>query len=294
MATMQASTSFSSSTSSNTPSTSEINSIIPGTIFPDDSPLSSFIDSGELPYDSPSSSSPSPHTANKSGEAGGGGGEHIGQIEVNSTIQTILVVLGFGVGALFLLGVVAMYYISHKNKRAEEKKKQREEEAAAGGMGGAKAGRNSISSPLGSSSNSPPLPSHPNISAGTGTVAAAAAGGRENPVHRIIITRSMTATTANTRVGAGGANGCDEKDGSDGSGGLSPIGDGKSDMVTIHIDEMPDDEIHTRHHCDDDDMDNSREKQELNEDEMEGGNDIPSQERARNMMNPYPSPHNSL
>ncbi|KAF9138588.1 hypothetical protein BG015_002329 [Linnemannia schmuckeri] len=287
MATAQAFTSSSSSTPNNTPSASEINSIIPGTIFPDDSPLSSFIDSGDLPYDSPSPSSPSTHTANKNGGGGeGGGGDHIGQIEVNSTIQTILVVLGFCVGALFLLGVVAMYYISHKNKRAEEKKKQREEEAAAGGAEESKAGRNSISSPPGSS--------HPNISAGTGTVAAVAAGGRENPAHRIIITRSMTATTANTRIGAGGLNGCDEKDGSGGSGGLSPIGDGKSDMVTIYIDEMPDDEIRTQHHCDDDDMDNGREKQELDEGGMEGGNDIPSQERARNTMNPYPSPHNSM
>ncbi|KAG0275807.1 hypothetical protein BGZ97_010219 [Linnemannia gamsii] len=104
----------------------------------------------------------------------------------------------------------------------------------------------------------------------------------------------MTATTANTRVGHGGPNGCDEKDGSSpgsggcGSGGLSPIGDGKSDMVTIYIDETPDDEIHARHHCsgdDDDDMDQinahgSREKKELDQ-SMEDGKEPFDQERNR-------------
>ncbi|KAF9107417.1 hypothetical protein BGX29_006457 [Mortierella sp. GBA35] len=50
----------------------------------------------------------------------------------------------------------------------------------------------------------------------------------------------MTATTACTR-GGGGGDGY-EKDG----GGLSPIGDGKSDMVTIYIDETPEDENRVR------------------------------------------------
>ncbi|KAF9122868.1 hypothetical protein BGX30_001745, partial [Mortierella sp. GBA39] len=274
-----------------------INSFVPGTIFLDDSSLSSFLDSGDLSYDSPtlpSSSSSSPHTANKSGGGdgsgsnGGGGGDHIGQIEVNSTIQTILVVLGFGVGALFLLGVVAMYYITHKNRRAEEKKKRREEESES-----SKAGQSTTSLPLSSSLSSLsslPLPSHPNISAGTGTAAAAAVG-RENPAHRIIITRSMTATTANTRVGTGGPN--DEKDNCGGSGGLSPIGDGKSDMVSIYIDEMPDDdEIRARHHCDDDDDGGCEEKQEL--DEKRDDEESLSQERNHNLMNAYSSPHNGL
>ncbi|KAH7055433.1 hypothetical protein BKA57DRAFT_501937 [Linnemannia elongata] len=303
MATAQAFTSSSSSTPPNTPSNAEINTIIPGTIFPDDSSLPSFIDPGDdLSYDSPtlspSSSSPPPRTANKSGGSGsnggggggGGGGDHIGQIEVNSTIQTILVVLGFCVGALFLLGVVATYYITHKNRRAEEKKKRREEESG----GGSKAGWSSTTLPLSSSSSSSLLlASHPNISAGTGT----AAVGRENPAHRIIITRSMTATTANTRVGTGGPN--DEKDNCGGSGGLSPIGDGKSDMVTIYIDEMPDDdEIRARHHhCDDDEGDGEagcREKQELDEKEDKEDEETPSQERNQKPTNAYPSPHNSL
>ncbi|KAF9550860.1 hypothetical protein EC957_011407 [Mortierella hygrophila] len=306
MAIAQAFTSSSSSTPPNTPSNTDINSIVPGTIFPDDSTPPSFFDSGEISYDSPtlsSSSSSSPHTANKSGggdgngsNEGGGGGEwgHIGQIEVNPTIETILVVLGFGVGALFVLGVVAMYYITHKNRRAEEKKKRREEESA-----GAKVGQSSTTLPLSSSSSSSsssslPLPSHPNISAGTGTAAAAAAAaaavavGRENAAHRIIITRSMTATTANTRVGAGGPN--DEKDNGGGSGGLSPIGDGKSDMVSIYIDEMPDDdEIRARHHCDDD---GCEEKQEL--DEKEDDEESLSQERNQTPLNAYSSPHNGL
>lgn len=185
-----------------------------------------------------------------------------------------------------------MYYITHKNRRAEEKKKRREDES-----GSSKVGRSSTSLPLSLSSTSSstlPLPSHLNISAGTGTTAAAAAGvGRENPVHRIIITRSMTATTANTRVGAGGPN--DEKDNGGGSGGLSPIGDGKSDMVTIYIDEMQDDdEVRTRHLCDDDDGDDGcREKQELDEKEEEN-DENPSQERNQKPMNAYPSPHNGL
>ncbi|KAG9067967.1 hypothetical protein KI688_011558 [Linnemannia hyalina] len=298
MATAQAFTSSSSSTPPNNPSSANINSIEPGTVFSDDSPLTSFVDSGDFPYDSPTLSSPPPHTANKSGGGdgsgsnggGGGGWDHIGQIEVNSTIETILVVLGFGVGALFVLGVVAMYYITHKNRRAEEKKKRREEESA-----GAKFGQSSTPLPLSSlssssSSSSLPSPSHPNISAGTGTTAAAAVG-RENPAHRIIITRSMTATTANTRVGAGGPN--DEKDNGGGSGGLSPIGDGKSDMVSIYIDEMPDDdEIRARHHCDDDGHGGCEEKQEL--DEKEDDEKSPSQERNLNPMNAYSSPHNGL
>lgn len=198
-----------------------------------------------------------------------------------------------------------MYYITHKNRRAEEKKKWKDEEGTTAD-GGAGAGTeseqngNPLPLPPPSSSSSPPLPSHPNISAGTGiggTIGGGGGGGgRGEQAHRIIITRSMTATTANTRVGHGGPNGCDEKDGGSpdggggcGSGGLSPIGDGKSDMVTIYIDETPDDEMRDRHHCngdgnDDDDMDmiddhGGREKQELDQD-INGDKDPFAQEHS--------------
>ncbi|KAG0292708.1 hypothetical protein BGZ96_003777 [Linnemannia gamsii] len=297
MATTEAFTSASTTPNpiNNTPSITEINSITPGAIFNDEFP-SSFIDGGDLSFDTPSPSSPtsSPHVANKAGS----GGEHIGQIEVNSTTQTILVILGFCVGALFLVGVVAMYYITHKNRRAEEKKKRRDEEGVAVGAGtgtGTKFGQNgsSLTLPPSSSSSSLPLPSHPNISAGTGIGGTLGGGGlggggRGDPAHRIIITRSMTATTANTRVGHGGPNGCDEKEGGGSSGGLSPIGDGKSDMVTIYMDETLDDEMRDRHHCNGDDNDDVdemddhdiREKQELDQD-IEGGKDPLAQERTR-------------
>ncbi|KAG0275396.1 hypothetical protein BGZ95_008831, partial [Linnemannia exigua] len=95
-----------------------------------------------------------------------------------------------------------------------------------------------------------------------------------------------------------------------GSGAISPIGDGKSDMVTIYIDDTPEDEILARkhHHCDndDDDEDDSgmgqrmNEKQELDEgivvdgsqQEREGrGTEMPSQEHNRNLTHPYPAPH---
>ncbi|KAG0002605.1 hypothetical protein BGZ80_002987 [Entomortierella chlamydospora] len=47
----------------------------------------------------------------------GSGGQSV--IEVNNTIRVVLISLGVVVAVLFLLGVIATYYISHKNKKAE-------------------------------------------------------------------------------------------------------------------------------------------------------------------------------
>jgi hypothetical protein len=81
---------------------------IPGSIFPDDI-ASPDADNTPLPTVS------------------GSGG--ITQIEVNQTTKIVLISLGIAVGAMFFLGVVATYYISHKNKRACLKKQ--EQDAAA-------------------------------------------------------------------------------------------------------------------------------------------------------------------
>ncbi|KAG0084052.1 hypothetical protein BGZ92_010242 [Podila epicladia] len=94
------------------PPPSTINSIVPGSIFQDDVP-STFAEGG---YD-PQQVNPPPATVTN-----GSGLKNV-EIEVNSTIQTILISLGIAVGAMFLLGVVAAQIISHKNKRAALKKK---------------------------------------------------------------------------------------------------------------------------------------------------------------------------
>lgn len=94
------------------PPPSTINSIVPGSIFQDDVP-STFAEGG---YD-PQQANPPPATVTN-----GSGFKNV-EIEVNSTIQTILISLGIAVGAMFLLGVVAAQFISHKNKRAALKKK---------------------------------------------------------------------------------------------------------------------------------------------------------------------------
>ncbi|KAF8977465.1 hypothetical protein BGZ46_007382 [Entomortierella lignicola] len=101
-----------------TSSPADVSSIVPGSIFQDDTPSPSFVDG--LEYEPPQvGSSPSvgspgirgwPVSSNQ-------------QIEVSSTIQTVLIALGVCVGALVLLGVFATHYISHKNKIAKEKKK---------------------------------------------------------------------------------------------------------------------------------------------------------------------------
>ncbi|KAG0028809.1 hypothetical protein BGZ82_008240 [Podila clonocystis] len=93
------------------PPPSNINAIVPGSIFQDDVP-STFADGG---YD-PQQVNPPPATVTN-----GSGVKNV-EIEVNSTIQTILISLGIAVGAMFLLGVVAAQFISHKNKRAALKK----------------------------------------------------------------------------------------------------------------------------------------------------------------------------
>ncbi|KAG0045672.1 hypothetical protein BGZ83_009103 [Gryganskiella cystojenkinii] len=96
----------------------EINAIVPGNIFQDDVPPSTFADSNE-----PFITNPPPSNAPPSSASGIIGGR-APDIEVNPTIQTILISLGICVGALFLLGVIATQYITHKNKRAEEKKRR--------------------------------------------------------------------------------------------------------------------------------------------------------------------------
>ncbi|KAG0014088.1 hypothetical protein BGZ81_000699, partial [Podila clonocystis] len=93
------------------PPPSNINAIVPGSIFQDDVP-STFADGG---YD-PQQVNPPPATVTN-----GSGVKNI-EIEVNSTIQTVLISLGIAVGAMFLLGVVAAQFIAHKNKRAALKK----------------------------------------------------------------------------------------------------------------------------------------------------------------------------
>ncbi|KAF9136950.1 hypothetical protein BGX30_010691 [Mortierella sp. GBA39] len=92
---------------------------IPGSIFPDD------------PAPSPSDNTdytPSPTSSVPNNNGGGGAAT---QIEVNSTTQIVLITLGIAVGVLFLLGVAAAYYISHKNKRACLKKEEEDAVAAA-------------------------------------------------------------------------------------------------------------------------------------------------------------------
>ncbi|KAF9548430.1 hypothetical protein EC957_006646 [Mortierella hygrophila] len=97
---------------------------IPGSIFPDDIPSTP----------SPSDNTdyiPSP-ISSVSNNNGGGAPT---QIEVNSTTQIVLITLGIAVGVLFLLGVAAAYYISHKNKRACLKKEEEDAAAAAAAAG---------------------------------------------------------------------------------------------------------------------------------------------------------------
>ncbi|KAF9114897.1 hypothetical protein BGX27_009444, partial [Mortierella sp. AM989] len=122
------------------PSPPDVHPTIPGSIFRGGIPPPSFADgAGYEPQQVGTSSS----TGSSAGGGGGGTGNKATLIEVNSTIQTALVTLGICVGALFLLGVIATQYISHKNKRVEEKKKVLGEKGGMfdhneGGIGGKK------------------------------------------------------------------------------------------------------------------------------------------------------------
>ncbi|KAK3815279.1 MAG: hypothetical protein J3Q66DRAFT_389143 [Benniella sp.] len=71
---------------------------------------------------------------------GGSSGIDRPESKVNSTLQTILIILGVCVGALLLVRLIVTQYISHKNKRTEEK-----------GKGKGKKGRHS--SPSGTSTS---------------------------------------------------------------------------------------------------------------------------------------------
>ncbi|GJJ79131.1 hypothetical protein EMPS_11490 [Entomortierella parvispora] len=117
----------------------EINAIVPGSIFQDDITPPTFTDgNGNDPVAPVSGEPTTPSSAN-------GVGGKAPDIEVSPTIQTVLISLGIVVGVLFLLGVVATHYITHKNKRAEQKKKRLSEmpeggdEKGVGGLGGLKA-----------------------------------------------------------------------------------------------------------------------------------------------------------
>ncbi|KAG9071977.1 hypothetical protein KI688_006196 [Linnemannia hyalina] len=97
---------------------------IPGSIFPDDIP--------STPSPSNNTDYTPPPTSSVSNNNGGGAPT---QIDVNSTTQIVLITLGIAVGVLFLLGIAAAYYISHKNKRACLKKEEEEDAAAAAAAG---------------------------------------------------------------------------------------------------------------------------------------------------------------
>ncbi|KAF8979553.1 hypothetical protein BGZ46_005288 [Entomortierella lignicola] len=93
------------------PTSTDVSSIVPGSIFPDDTPsptiTDGIIDSSPSPQ---SQISPPPESGSSDGQ----------QIEVNSTTQIVLISLGVIVGVLFLVGVIATYYISHKNSKARD------------------------------------------------------------------------------------------------------------------------------------------------------------------------------
>ncbi|KAF9359258.1 hypothetical protein BGX34_008462 [Mortierella sp. NVP85] len=91
-------------------------------------PPGNSIDSGSLTWTDTSSSAdarqlytPFNETAqslNTTAAVGGDEGERDIQIQVSSTVQTVLIALGVVILVLFLMGIVAAYYISHKNKKA--------------------------------------------------------------------------------------------------------------------------------------------------------------------------------
>ncbi|KAF9425994.1 hypothetical protein BGZ76_002984 [Entomortierella beljakovae] len=92
--------------------TSDIDAIVPGNIFQDDVPPPSLSDGGvsdpQQTYTPPTNG----HTI----------------IEVNKTIQIVLISLGVAVVILIILGIAAAYYISHKNKKAHDLKEKQEED----------------------------------------------------------------------------------------------------------------------------------------------------------------------
>ncbi|KAF9573710.1 hypothetical protein EC968_008110 [Mortierella alpina] len=101
---------------------SDSNAIVPGSVFQEELPPATVSDGSS--YDQQFAPTHTvPATTGVSNKVGGGSGGGSLDIEVSSTIQTILVTLGICVAVLFLLGVIATHYITHKNKKAEEKKK---------------------------------------------------------------------------------------------------------------------------------------------------------------------------
>lgn len=112
-----------------TNSGTDASTTMPGSIFSDDVP-SALSPSDNTDYTPPP---PSPASNNNGGGA-------TAQIEVNSTTQIVLITLGIAVGVLFLLGVAAAYYISHKNKRACMEKEEENAAAAAASTAAGKGG----------------------------------------------------------------------------------------------------------------------------------------------------------
>ncbi|KAF9946039.1 hypothetical protein BGZ70_003436, partial [Mortierella alpina] len=119
----------------------DINTIVPGSVFQEELPPATVSDGSSYDHQfvPTHTVSATPRASTKSG--GGSNDGHL-DIEVSSTIQTILVTLGICVAVLFLLGVIATHYITHKNKKAEEKKKalgiagDEKGPATSGGSGG--------------------------------------------------------------------------------------------------------------------------------------------------------------
>ncbi|KAF9941515.1 hypothetical protein BGZ67_004795 [Mortierella alpina] len=118
----------------------EINTIVDGSVFQEELPPATVSDGSSHNQQF----APSHTVLATSGVSNKSGGSSEGQLDfvVSSTIQNILVSLGICVAVLFLLGVVATHYISHKNKKAEEKKKalgtagDEKGQATSGGGGG--------------------------------------------------------------------------------------------------------------------------------------------------------------
>ncbi|KAG0254674.1 hypothetical protein DFQ27_006724 [Actinomortierella ambigua] len=96
---------------------------LPGAVFTDDTPSPQNIGFNETGDQPPQRDIPPPLPSQNPGGSKP-------QIEVNSTIQIVLISLGIVVALLFLFGVLAAYYIAHKNKKARQHQEvlDREEE----------------------------------------------------------------------------------------------------------------------------------------------------------------------
>ncbi|KAF9972746.1 hypothetical protein BGZ73_004063 [Actinomortierella ambigua] len=96
---------------------------LPGAVFTNDAPSPKNIGFNETGDQPPQHDTPPPMPSQSPGVSKP-------QIEVNSTIQIVLISLGIVVALLFLFGILAAYYIAHKNKKARQHQEalDREEE----------------------------------------------------------------------------------------------------------------------------------------------------------------------